>query len=389
MKTETPIRLGLFLTHGVSLRRWEQMGLLDREITPYRELARTNQVDISLITYGDKRDISYKDRLAPIKILPLFADHTPKFTILTFFHAFVGLWRLRHHLRGCDIFKSNQMLGSHLALCAQFFFGGKFMLRTGYEFLDFSIKGQSHLPKQAFAFLLSWLAYKNADMIVVASQNDKEFATRTFPNLRNRHFEIQPNWIDVDKFKPVVNSTINKRDFVFVGRLEYQKNLDALIDAAVLADAELDIIGQGSQEKKLRNQIETNNSDNPKIRILSPIPNSDLPKCFAHYRGFILPSRFEGNPKTLLEAMSCAMPVIGADAPGISSLIDHYENGILCAGNADDLAKAMLELLGNESQARRWGKAARLKIKQRNSLQSFLVEEMIRYKQLSQTKHSN
>ena len=263
------------------------------------------------------------------------------------------------------------------------------MLRTGYEFLDFSIKGQSHLPKQAFAFLLSWLAYKNADMIVVASQNDKEFAARTFPTLRNRNFEIQPNWIDVDKFKPVVNSIINKRDFVFVGRLERQKNLDALIDAAVLADAELDIIGQGSQEKKLRNQIRTNNSDNPKIRILSPIPNPDLPTCFAHYRGFILPSRFEGNPKTLLEAMSCAMPVIGADAPGISNLIDHYENGILCAGNADDLAKAMLELLGNESQARKWGKAARLKIKQRNSLESFLVQEMIRYKQLSQTKHSD
>ena len=386
MKTESPVKLCLFFTHNVSLAKWERLGLFDREITPYKKLIQKEDIEIAFITYGDRTDLSFSNRLAPIKVLPLFKNKIPKLKFLIFLQALLGLWCLRHEVRGYHIYKSNQMLGSHLALCARLLFGGKFMLRTGYELLDFTVKDKAHLLKRTFAFLLSWLSYLNADMIVVASKNDENFAKRAFPSLRHRHFEIQPNWIDVDKFKPVLDTINTKRDFVFVGRLEHQKNLATLIDAAALASVELDIIGQGSKEKELKAQIKANGA---KIRILPPVRNSSLPKYFKHYRCFILPSLFEGNPKTLLEAMSCAMPIIGADVPGISSVLDHRKDGMLCIGKADNLAHAMLELLSNEREANKWGKAARQKIKRHNSLQSFLNEEMRRYRQLHQAGYSD
>ena len=63
---------------------------------------------------------------------------------------------------------------------------------------------------------------------------------------------------------------------------------------------------------------------------------------------FVLPSRCEGLPRVLLEAMAAGVPTIGSDVGGISALVRDGENGFLIpAGDADALEQRLRRLLSD------------------------------------------
>ena len=70
----------------------------------------------------------------------------------------------------------------------------------------------------------------------------------------------------------------------------------------------------------------------------------------------VLPSRSEGRPVVILEAMASSLPVIASDIPGNRELVEDGESGILVAsGSSDDLASALATVASDRSAARgRW-----------------------------------
>src|SRR3546814_17832635 len=85
-------------------------------------------------------------------------------------------------------------------------------------------------------------------------------------------------------------------------------------------------------------------------------------------RIFVLPSSYEGHPKTLLEAMACGAAVIGTDVPGIREVIEDGRTGLLCAPTAAALRDAIERLLSDEPLRRRLGGNARQQIQMTESL---------------------
>ena len=55
----------------------------------------------------------------------------------------------------------------------------------------------------------------------------------------------------------------------------------------------------------------------------------DIAPLFAAADALAMPSRFEGMPLAALEAMSCGLPIVGCDAPGVRDVVTHDENGWL------------------------------------------------------------
>lgn len=148
-----------------------------------------------------------------------------------------------------------------------------------------------------------------------------------------------------------------------VGRLGYQKNFQALIGAFARIAPDFDdwdmvIVGDGEDRDSLaqlvaRQQLST--------RVQLPGTTSDVSSWYSSSHLFCLPSRWEGFPNALAEALSHGLPVVGfAGCAGTRDLVRAEHNGLLAAGNGDpvSLAASLARLMGDHSIRETMGSAA-------------------------------
>ena len=87
---------------------------------------------------------------------------------------------------------------------------------------------------------------------------------------------------------------------------------------------EIDIVGSGSLKKNLIEYAEANNI---KLKILDKVTNSEILNMLKNYKYFILPSLYEGNPKSLLEAMSSGCLIFASNINNNNEIIKDSYNG--------------------------------------------------------------
>lgn len=357
------MKLALFFTKGVSLKVYEKIGSLDREIKPYQELAKYFD-EILFLTYGGKDDLKYQGFLPEnIKILP------NKQKIPSLIYSFLLPFLYQKELKGVDILKTNQMAGSWAAMIAKFLFRKKLIVRQGYQLSIHAQKKSIKRWKLLIIQLLERFAYRNADMIIVASKRDKKYIEEKY-NILSEKIRYIPNYIDTELFKPLNIPKENR--ICFVGRLEKQKNLFSLIKAISDLDIKLVIFGNGSQKKDLENFSKQLKAD---VEFKGNVPNKDLPQEINKSKLFILPSLHEGCPKVLLEAMACELPVIGTNIHGISEIIKDKENGYLCGTDVLSIRKAIIEVLSNKGLQKKLSQNARKTILENFKFEKILEEE--------------
>ncbi len=153
---------------------------------------------------------------------------------------------------------------------------------------------------------------------------------------------------------------------LFVGTWILRKGIADLVPAAteVLsheARAGLTIAGCGASPESVLAEFPA------KIRgRVTVIPrlasNHDLIECYRDHAVFVLPSVFEGYGLVLLEASALELALVTTDACGGGEFVDDGENGLsVPVGNPHALAGALLRLVRNPSESRRFGRQARLK----------------------------
>ena len=138
---------------------------------------------------------------------------------------------------------------------------------------------------------------------------------------------------------------------LFLARLVHQKAPDILIEAFAKfsrehSDWTLEIAGDGPMEAVLKQRVgELGIKDQVTFHGMVKDPSNLLVKS----RVFVLPSRFEGTPNSLLEAMASGMACIVTDAsPGPLRLVEHEVSGLVVrTEDADDLASALSRLAKN------------------------------------------
>ncbi|NQV89873.1 glycosyltransferase family 4 protein, partial [Candidatus Uhrbacteria bacterium] len=115
------------------------------------------------------------------------------------------------------------------------------------------------------------------------------------------------------------------------------------------------------------------------VHFQGMIANEKLPAVLNACEAFILPSLYEGNPKVLLEAMSCGLPVIGTNVEGISSLIKDGETGLLCETSSESIAQTIQKLFADPHLRNQLGNTARAQILATASLSHAIATERIFY----------
>ncbi len=378
----------LTFTYDISLERWEKQGLISREISLYKELSKRN-VDISFLTYGTDKDLNYSDLLGDIKIYPVINYIKSKSPLLQFIKSFFLPIKLKNLIKEFDIIKTNQVFGSWISYISKIFFKKRIIIRSGFEWLSghrtFSNrKGLKnyfrYLLSYIFIFMNELIAYKLANGIILTG--DVPFVVKSFrlkKKLNNNRIKLFYNIIDENIFKP---KTVEKKDkhILFIGRLSLEKNLFNLLEAFKdLKDFKLDIIGKGPELENLRKKADELNIN---VNFLGVIPNNKIPEILNQYNIFILPSFSEGNPKALLEAMSCGVACIGTNVKGINNLINHKQNGYLCEKSPNSIKEAILALYRDENLRKKIEENAREFILDNCSLNSLVQKEYQFYREI-------
>jgi len=330
-------RLAVFFTRNVSFKKWHEIGNLDREISLYVKLKEYFS-DISFFTYGGVDDEKYLGQYSQLfKVFPnrWKIPGTLYSVLLPFLH--------RSQLKNIDIYKTNQMDGAWAAVVAKWLYGKKLIVRCGYEWYVFVYKQGRSWLYQNFVKLMEKIVYKFADKIIITTGEDEKFILGSF-GVSDKKILVLPNFIDTEVFRPLEIDKVSNK-IIFIGRLNPQKNLHNLIKAVDGLEVELSIFGEGQLEEELLNL--SKNIKTAKIKFCGNIPNNQLPAELNSSTLFVLPSLFEGNPKTLLEAMGCGTAVVATDVPGIKDVVRHKENGYLCDISVESIRSAIVEVLGN------------------------------------------
>ena len=156
-------------------------------------------------------------------------------------------------------------------------------------------------------------------------------------------------------------------NLLFVGGLDsahYFKGLPVLFDALSKATKKhwrLNIVGTGNLTESYKQQVDALGFTN-QVKFLGRLDEPTLIKTYQDSDIFILPSvnRHEAFGLVLTEAMSCGIPVIASDLPGVRKVFrDGFDGLLVKAGDVLDLSQKIDELVGNENRRLSMGKSAR------------------------------
>lgn len=217
--------------------------------------------------------------------------------------------------------------------------------------------------RQLLAPQIRW-ALRRAGGVVGVSRTLCGRITRLVPDITGKLRHIPCAGFDSRIFQPMdrlaarasLGLSPAARVVLFVGQLVPIKGLDILLAAwrmlrergAAGADDRLLLIGEGP----LRAELERRAGAAPvagTVRILGGMPQSEIARWLVASNLFCLPSRSEGFPNVVVEALACGIPVVASDVGGIHEVISSSVNGIMFpSGDSTALALAIENALAED-----------------------------------------
>ena len=368
----------LILTYGISLKIWEETGLLNREVTLYERLGNDHNIQFTFLTFGDEEDLKYKNKYNNIDIFPIYSKYKyHKNKLLRFFYSFVICFKIKNDFKNIEIIKTNQLMGSWMAIILKQLIGCPLIIRTGFNILEFSIRNRKGLHKIIFYYFLTQISINFSNYFLVTSNADRQFINKYFIKTKKKVL-VRQNWvISQNNSKPFNQREDNK--ILAVGRLESQKNFKYLINELKGTNISLDIVGDGS----LKNELELLAKNlEVKVSFIDPMPNNQLIQFMSNYKIFVLPSLFEGNPKALSEAMSQGCVPFVSNIKNNKELVVDKENGLIFKCEKNNLKNLLTNSIKNTHLLQRLSKKSIDHMRDNFSLDSYLLQEFEDYKLL-------
>ena len=207
---------------------------------------------------------------------------------------------------------------------------------------------------------------EGAARVLALSESWRRFVAEIAPRARTT---VVPNYVDVPD--ATLGCARSAREILFLGLVGERKGVFDLLPAFAAARAanaalELTIGGNGAIERAKREALRLGVADH--VDLCGWLDPQRREAQLARADIFVLPSRNEGLPMSVLEAMARGLPVIATPVGGLPELIEDGVNGLLVPpGDPEALARAILELAGDPERRQALGNAARETVLARHS----------------------
>ncbi len=230
-------------------------------------------------------------------------------------------------------------------------------------------------------------SFKKTDYIHYVSNSLKDICIKEFGVSSNKTV-INYNGIDIKKFRPKEEITNKNQEYftiISVGSLMWRKGIFLqLMILNLLKDipVRLLLIGSGEDEFKLQYQVKKLHLEK-KVSFLGTKSENEIINYLNQADLYISTSIAEGLSNSVLEAVSCGLPVVAFECEGMNEVIINEETGFVVPfGGVQLMVNKIKELHDNREKLQIMGRNARLHAV-KNFEMSTHVENMIQfYKQI-------
>jgi len=243
--------------------------------------------------------------------------------------------------------------------------------------------------------VLRRVSYACADRVFCVSQELKDYYSREI-GLPSRSFEVIPNGVDVERYRPDQQARAERRAALGAGpgttvvgtvsRLDPVKDHSTLLQAAEMAlksgvDLRLVIVGDGTQRAALEKELASKLNLSRRTLFAGEVRN--VADWLNSFDVFVLPSLSEGMSNTLLEAMAVGVAPIATAVGGNPEVVEHGHSGLLVRpGDAKEICDHLVRLATADEWRRDLGGNARQRIVARFSIERMLEQYEEMYCQL-------
>ena len=199
--------------------------------------------------------------------------------------------------------------------------------------------------------IISTVYFRLGWSVPVALSPEVQRTISDFYGMKEEKIPMIYNGVDLSKCCPKENYNLaDPARLLHIGRFNEQKNHKGLLEAfsKVLEthpNCCLQLIGDGELQAKTEDYAKKLGIHDKvqflgnRINVYPFLQNADI---------FLLPSRYEGMPMTIIEAMGTGLPIVASAVGGVPDMLEHQKNGILVETEPEAVAQAVKMLLERE-----------------------------------------
>ena len=190
------------------------------------------------------------------------------------------------------------------------------------------------------------------------------------------------NGVDLSRCIPKEDYAADGITLVHVGRFNEQKNHEGLLQAFRMIHAQhpncqLNLLGDGELREMIKNlSDELGICEN--VHFLGS--RSNVYPYLHEADIFLLPSKYEGMPMTIIEAMGTGLPIVATAVGGVPDMITDQVSGLLTECEPEAVSRAVLKLIEDEGLREKLGRNAKQESKRFSA--EFMAEEYCKIYQM-------
>lgn len=209
--------------------------------------------------------------------------------------------------------------------------------------------------------ITNWFYFRRGWAVPVALSPKVQSSIASFYGMQENQIPVIYNGINLGRCLPKERYAAEELRLLHIGRFNEQKNHRGLLEAFALVlkqrpKCRLELLGEG----ELRESVEDYAAElgiSDRVSFLGTQP--DVYPYLHNADIFLLPSRFEGMPMTIIEAMGTGLPVVASAVGGVPDMLTDGESGLLVSAEPEQVAAAVLRLAESEALRAQLGQRAK------------------------------